>query len=84
MNAINRSVRKTHRCLVVTEETGFASVAAEIASQVAEFAFDYLDAPPMRVNALHAPVPFNYTCEAYVLPNSGRIESAIRKLLEGK
>jgi len=81
---ICRSVQKTHRCMVVTEEVGFASVAAEITGQVSELVFDYLDAPPIRVNSLHSPMPFNYTCEAYVLPNSGRIEAAIRKLLEGK
>jgi acetoin:2,6-dichlorophenolindophenol oxidoreductase subunit beta len=84
ISTISRSVQKTHRCLVVTEETGFASVAAEIASQVAVEAFDYLDAPPVRVNAMHAPMPFNYACEAYVLPNSGRVEAAVRQLLEGK
>jgi pyruvate/2-oxoglutarate/acetoin dehydrogenase E1 component len=81
---ICRSVRKTHRCLVVTEEVGFASVASEIAAVVAEQAFDHLDAPVLRVNTMHAPVPFNYTCEAYVLPNPGRIERAIRSLLEGR
>ena len=78
---IRQSVTKTHRCLVVAEETGFAGMSAEIAAQVSEQAFDYLDAPVLRVNALHTPIPFNYACEAYVLPNAGRIEAAIRQLL---
>lgn len=84
IETIRRSVAKTHRCLIVTEETGFASVASEIAAQVAEHAFDYLDAPVLRVNVMHTPIPFNYTCEAYVLPNEGRINQAIRTLLEGR
>ena len=81
VETICRSVRKTHRCLVVAEETGFAGVSAEIAAQVAEHAFDYLDAPVMRVNALHTPIPFNYGCESYVLPNEDRILQAIHTLL---
>jgi pyruvate dehydrogenase E1 component beta subunit len=81
VDAIRQSVVKTHRCVVVAEETGFAGMSAEIAAQVAEHAFDYLDAPVLRVNALHSPIPFNYACEAYVLPNAGRIEAAIRQLV---
>jgi pyruvate/2-oxoglutarate/acetoin dehydrogenase E1 component len=84
MDTIIRSVRKTHRCLVAAEEVGFASVTAEIAAQVSELAFDYLDAPVSRVNTLHAPVPFNYTCEAYVLPNEARIETLARALVKGE
>ncbi len=81
MATICRSVAKTGRCLVVAEETGFAGASAEIAAQVSEQAFDSLDAPVMRVNARHAPIPFNYRCEVYVLPNEGRIEDAIRATL---
>jgi pyruvate dehydrogenase E1 component beta subunit len=81
IDTIRRSVVKTHRCLVVAEETGFAGMSAEIAAQVAEHAFDFLDSPVLRVNALHTPIPFNYACEAYVLPNDARIDAAIRQLL---
>ena len=78
---ICESVKRTHHCLIVVEETGFASIASEIASQVSELAFDYLDAPVMRVASRHAPIPFNYQCEKYILPNESRIEAAIRTLL---
>ncbi len=81
IQTISRSVTRTHRCLVVAEETGVASVSAEIAAQVSEHAFDHLEAPVMRVTAMHTPIPFSYGCEAYVLPNSQRIEQAIRALL---
>ena len=40
-----------------------------------------MDAPVMRVNALHTPHPFNYTCEAFVLPNEARIKQAIQTIL---
>lgn len=78
---ICESVRKTHRCIVVAEEVGFASVSAEIAAQVGELVFDYLDAPIVRVNSRHSPVPFNYRCEEYVIPHEDRIETATRDLL---
>lgn len=81
MATIHRSVAKTHRCLVVAEESGFAGVSAEIAAQISEDSFDNLDAPVMRVNALHTPHPFNYTCEAFVLPNEARIKQAIQTIL---
>lgn len=81
IETIRRSIVKTGRCLVVAEETGFAGMSAEIAAQIGEQAFDYLDAPVMRVNALHTPIPFNYGCEAYVLPNDERILAAIRTVL---
>lgn len=81
MDTIHRSVAKTHRCLVVAEESSFAGVSAEIAAQISENSFDNLDAPVMRVNALHTPHPFNYTCEAFVLPNEARIKQAIQTIL---
>jgi pyruvate dehydrogenase E1 component beta subunit len=81
IDTIRRSVEKTHRCLVVAEEVGFAGMSAEIAAEVGEHAFEYLDAPVLRVNARHTPIPFNYACEAYVLPNASRIEDAVRQLL---
>jgi pyruvate dehydrogenase E1 component beta subunit len=81
VQTICQSVTKTHRCLVVAEETGFAGMSAEIAAQVSEHAFDFLDAPVLRVTAMHTPMPFNYACEAYVLPNPDRIKNGIRALL---
>ncbi len=81
IETICQSVAKTGRCLVVAEECGFAGVSAEIAAQVSERAFDHLDAPVTRVNALHTPIPFNYGCEAYVLPSEERIRQAALALL---
>jgi pyruvate dehydrogenase E1 component beta subunit len=82
-DTICRSVRKTHRCLIVAEEVGFASVSAEIAAQVSEHAFDYLDAPVTRINTRHTPIPFNYACEAYVLPNEHRVAETALALAKG-
>ena len=51
------SVRRTHRLVVVDEDTPICSIASDICARVAEEAFDYLDAPPSRVTAPHTPVP---------------------------
>ena len=55
---IVESVKKTHRALVAHEAVRFAGIGAEIAAQIQEEAFDYLDAPVGRVGAPFAPVPF--------------------------
>ena len=52
------SVRKTHRLVVVDEDTPRCSIASDICAAVAEEAFDYLDAPPSKVTAPHTPVPY--------------------------
>ena len=55
---IIESVKKTHRLMVVDEDTPICSLASEICAMVAQEAFDYLDAPPSRVTAPHTPVPY--------------------------
>ncbi|MGW8303638.1 MAG: alpha-ketoacid dehydrogenase subunit beta, partial [Desulfobacterales bacterium] len=56
---IIESVKKTHRLVIVHEEVKFAGSGAEISAMVAEKAFDYLDAPILRVAAPFCPVPFS-------------------------
>ncbi|HEY4686547.1 MAG TPA: alpha-ketoacid dehydrogenase subunit beta, partial [Dehalococcoidia bacterium] len=51
MESIVESVKKTHRALVVHEAVRFCGVGAEIAAQITEEAFDYLDGPPLRIGA---------------------------------
>ena len=51
------SVRRTHRLLVVDEDTPVCSISSDICARVAEEAFDYLDAPPSRVTPPHTPRP---------------------------
>ena len=74
------SVRRTHRLVVVDEDTPICSMASEICSRVAEEAFDYLDAPPSRVTAPHTPVPYSRALESNYMPNEARVISTVQKL----
>ena len=78
---INESVRRTHRLIVVDEDTPVCSMASEICSRVAEEVFDYLDAPPSRVTAPHTPVPYSRAMENEYMPNEIRVVNAVKKLL---
>ena len=78
---INESVRRTHRLIVVDEDTPVCSMASEICSRVAEEVFDYLDAPPSRVTAPHPPVPYSRAMENEYMPNEIRVVNAVKKLL---
>lgn len=76
-----KSVRKTHRLLIVHEAVRFGGFGGEIAAQIQEEAFDYLDAPVARVGAPFSPVPFSPALEAIYVPNAERIVAEARKLL---
>ena len=67
------SVRRTHRLLVVDEDTPVCSISSDICARVAEEAFDYLDAPPSRVTPPHTPVPYSRALENIYLPNAERV-----------
>lgn len=76
------SARKTGRVLIVHEASLTAGFGGEIAARIAEHAFEYLDAPIMRVAAYDAPTPFAPTLEKAVLPSTEKVLAAMRKLLE--
>ncbi|NBE06965.1 alpha-ketoacid dehydrogenase subunit beta [Rhodobacter sp. CCP-1] len=75
------SVRKTGRLMVVYEGVKAFGVGAEISAMVAESdAFDYLDAPILRLGAADAPVPYNPDLERAAVPQVDTIEAAARRL----
>jgi len=76
------SIRRTNRALVVHEAVTFGGIGAEIAAQIQEEAFDYLDAPVLRLGAPFAPVPFSPVLERAYIPDSNRIVAGVRRLLE--
>jgi 2-oxoisovalerate dehydrogenase E1 component len=78
---IARSVRRTHRLLVVHEDTLTCGFGAEIAAWAADELFDALGAPVRRVAALDTPVPYEPTLEHVVLPQPEDIASAAADLL---
>ncbi len=75
------SVKKTGRLVVVTEETKTGATTAEIAAMVQEEAFDWLDAPIIRVNAPDTPVPFSPPLEQFFIPDKKRIMDAVRSIV---
>jgi pyruvate dehydrogenase E1 component beta subunit len=78
---ILNSVKKTHRLLIVHEEVKFAGSGAEVAAMVAEKAFDYLDAPIVRIGAPFTPVPFSPPLEQEFIPSEEKIIQAAKKMM---
>ena len=74
------SVAKTSRALVLYESHRFLGVGAEVASVIAEEAFEHLDAPVMRLAPPNVPVPFSPTLEDAYLPQVSDIVDAVNKL----
>ena len=81
-DAIVDSVRKTHRLLVVHEDTRTGGIAGEITARVSERAFEWLDAPVLRVTAIDTPVPYAASLEDYFLPQLDDIVQAARYLAD--
>ncbi len=81
IDAIVRSVQKTNRVVVVDQCWPFASVASEVMAQICEHAFDWLDAPPVRVNTDDVPTPYAKNLEAAYLPNPEKIIRAVTHLV---
>ncbi|MGB3771930.1 MAG: alpha-ketoacid dehydrogenase subunit beta [Rhodococcus sp. (in: high G+C Gram-positive bacteria)] len=79
---IVRSASKTNRILVVHEAVTFGGIGAEVAAQIQEEAFDYLDAPVLRIGAPFTPVPFSAPLEKAYVPDADRIVAGARRLLE--
>jgi pyruvate dehydrogenase E1 component beta subunit len=77
---IIRSVRKTHRAVVVEAGAGFAGMGSEIAAFITEQAFDDLDAPVERVTGANAPMPYARNLEHAKTPSKDRIARAIRNV----
>lgn len=79
--AIVESVKRTHRALIVHEAPCFGGFAGEIAAQIFEEVFEWLDAPVRRVTAIDTPVPYSPPLEDYYLPQVDDIVTAARWLL---
>lgn len=78
---ILRSVKKTNRLVVVEEGWRFAGVGAEVCDRVVVNAFDYLDAPPVRVTGADVPMPYSRSLEAAALPDAKKVVAAVKKVL---
>jgi pyruvate dehydrogenase E1 component beta subunit len=76
-----RSVKKTHRCVVVHEGWPYGGVGAEVADRVQRLAFDSLDAPILRVAQLDVPMPYNAKLEQEVLPQPERVVATVKRVV---
>ncbi|AMJ63523.1 pyruvate dehydrogenase complex E1 component subunit beta [Bosea sp. PAMC 26642] len=72
------SVQKTHRCVAVEEGFPQSGVTAEIGMRIMEAAFDYLDAPVIRVTGKDVPMPYAANLEKLALPNVGEVVAAAK------
>ncbi len=75
------SVKKTNRLVTVEEGWPFAGIGAEVTMQVIEQAFDWLDAPPVRVHGADVPLPYAANLEKLALPQPDWVVDAVRKLI---
>jgi 2-oxoisovalerate dehydrogenase E1 component beta subunit len=79
-DAILSSVRRTSKALVVHSANQLAGVGAEVAALIAQHAFEWLDAPVMRLAGLDTPVPFSPPLEDAYRPNAQKIYEAAKAL----
>jgi len=80
-DTILESVKKTNRCVVVEEGWPQSGVAAEVAARIMEQAFDYLDAPVMRVSGKDVPMPYAANLEKLALPTVNDVVEAAKAVM---
>ena len=74
------SVKKTNRCVTVEEGWPVASLGSYIASEITVQAFDYLDAPALKVSGKDVPMPYAANLEKLALPNVAEVISAVKQV----
>ncbi|MCB9993800.1 MAG: pyruvate dehydrogenase complex E1 component subunit beta [Hyphomicrobiaceae bacterium] len=74
------SVKKTGRCVTVEEGWPQGSVGSEIASRLMEQAFDYLDAPVLKITGKDVPMPYAANLEKLALPNVDEVIAAVKQV----
>jgi pyruvate dehydrogenase E1 component beta subunit len=80
IDTIITSVQKTNRVVIAEESHPFCGVAAEIAAQIQELAFDYLDAPVKRISGVDVPTPYAKNLEKLAFPDVPQIVAAVREV----
>jgi len=78
IDTVIASVEKTNRVVTVEQGWPICSIGSEIASQVVEKAFDYLDAPPTKVTGKDVPMPYAANLEKLALPTVADVIAAVK------
>jgi pyruvate dehydrogenase E1 component beta subunit len=81
IDTVVESVKRTNRCVTVEEGWPVCSIGSEISAQLMTRAFDYLDAPVMRVTGKDVPMPYAANLEKLALPNVGEVIEAAKAAL---
>jgi pyruvate dehydrogenase E1 component beta subunit len=81
MDPVIESFKKTNRAVIVEEGWKSYGVGAEVASRIYEQAFDYVDAPVVRVAQKEVPLPYNRALEQSALPQPADVVAAVREVL---
>jgi 2-oxoisovalerate dehydrogenase E1 component beta subunit len=79
-DAILKSVKKTSKAILLHEASRTGGIGGELAAIIAEEAFEWLDAPIIRVASIDTPVPYSPPLEDYYLPQIKDVVEAARKL----
>lgn len=80
---IVNSVKKTSRAVIVEDDWRSYGIGAEVAATIQEEAFDYLDAPVLRVATKEVPLPYAKVLEQATMPDEQRVLEAVRRVLQG-
>jgi pyruvate dehydrogenase E1 component beta subunit len=80
IDTIVASVQKTNRIVTVEEGWPYAGIGSEIAAQIMERAFDWLDAPLARVCGVDVPMPYAANLEKLALPQAADVAEAARRV----
>jgi len=78
--AIYSSVKKTGRVLIITEDSGFGSIASDISAMITENCFEHIDAPVLRLSSLETPIPFASMLEEQYI-SKHRIKEKLDELI---
>jgi pyruvate dehydrogenase E1 component beta subunit len=81
LEPVFESFKKTNRCVVVEESLPHFNVGAEVAAQITNECFDWMDAPVKRVAALDVPLPYSRDLEMAALPSPQKIIEAVKELV---
>ena len=81
IDTVVASVKKTNRLVTIEEGWPFAGIGAEVVMQVIEGAFDWLDAPPVRVHGKDVPLPYAANLEKLALPQPSWVVEAVKKIV---
>ena len=80
-DTIIESIKKTNRLVIVEESWPFGNISTEITYQVQNVAFDYLDAPVIKINTADTPAPYSPSLLKEWLPNHNDVIKAVNKVL---